>query len=229
MTADIYFGSNLSNIELDVLALKHVKPELRGLEAGLYQTKWFDYRHLHPVSATYLFAHHYQEQVRVIYAKTRDIEKAKDAKAFVTPDIFVLPELTAIVTARQAYDRIGMRYDFGIAYTFNRTCDRGWGYFPRPNQLYGEELLMDLSDAWHQRCVDSYQFVQESRFKMNRYVGHPDQIAHQEWALNQCTKRQHPHMLLSTLLKEQYVNPEIAARKLGVEVTQKAMKLVAAM
>lgn len=222
-----YFGSDLTIEQCEEIALLKVRPEYRMDESDLFLTKWFDYRHLHPVKATYLFTHEYRSRVREMYAKTRDVKKALTVKPIAQDDVFESVVWASMWRARQAYDRLGVRYGFGLAFTFNRCNDRGWGYFPRPNQLYGEELILDLRDAWKKHCRVILERVQHPRFTTDYYCGHPDQDHYQAWITDQCKVRAMPHMTLATLLRDKLVLEDVAVTRLGAEVVRKAKLLTA--
>jgi hypothetical protein len=65
MTCDSgYIGCDLSEDDYEItMATKWDKSLVRE-ELGLFSRKSFDYRHLHPVQATYYFAHVFVEQTR---------------------------------------------------------------------------------------------------------------------------------------------------------------------
>lgn len=220
-----YFGSELDLEEVEALALK-IHPRYRDREPELYRTKWFDYRHLPPVKATYLFDHYYRLAVAQMYAKTKDAAKVSEIKPFEHEDIFKCKEMLAMCRARQSFDHIGVRYPWGLNWVMSRCADRGWGYFPRPNQLYGGELLADLEEAWTRHCKEVYQDVLHPRFTNPYYRGHPDQMDYHRWLIQQCKVRSLPHMLLSTLLQQQKIPMEVALSELGPETVQKARRLI---
>ena len=216
---DSYYGARLSVEECEELAFFKIRPELRAAENSLYTSRWFDYRHLHPVQATYLFADHYKRAVQRWYAHTKDIETAHTVTPFKHEDVFQTTELTSIWLARQAFDRIGCRYDLGLDFALKRAGDRGWGYFPRPNQLYGSELLLDLADHWNWMCGEIFQ---EPKGAQGEHVTEMHQ-----WLIEQCKRRVNPERLLGTILSRGLL-PEHAAREaFEAGVVEKALKLSA--
>lgn len=202
-----------------------IRPESREDEADLYLTKWFDYRHFHPTQATYYFAHCYVQAVRRIYAKTRDVERAKTVEPFQNRDITQCPEFTACWLARKNFDRIGVRYDTALDFAFKRATDRGWGYFPRPNQLYGAELTADLTDYWQKLCTDVFQHGEHPRFLDENYCGHPDQDAHHQWLIAQVKRRAFPEGALGTLFAKKLLPQDIAAKAFTERVMKSARKI----
>lgn len=220
-----YLGASLTWDDCEMLALARISEPHRREEPSLFATKWFDYRHLHPVSATYMFAARYAEAVREIYAQTKDRDEAETAYTFSPDDVFLSRELIGFWIARQAFDRIGVRYEFGLRYVMTRFSTRGWRMFPRPNQLYSEELILDVRDAWAAECKNSLQIAKHERFSVANYIAHPDQISYQEWLLQQTQTREHAHRPLSRLLAENLVTPDVIKLVFGEALLNQAIKL----
>lgn len=222
--SSFYFGDNLTPDAYELIALRQISFALRDRESGLFAKKWFDCRHMAPAQATYLFAHEYQQAVRRLYASTRDVVTAAEKRAFEPDDIFKSSEATAMWRARQAFDALGCRYAWGLDFALKRSIDRGWHYFPRPNQLYAQDLLLDLRDAWVKHCVDIFEPVKGERFRIENFHDHPDQVALQTWLADQVKRRPRPQMLLSRLFKERLLSEALALKVFGEEVVQQAKR-----
>lgn len=183
-------GSNKTRGECESLALKCIAPEIRAREADLYLTKWFDYRLTTPVHSTYFYAHAYKIAARDYCRANKDMTRADGLKIFGHPDIFQTRDLTACTNARQALDRIGCRYEWALTWLQKRFSDRGWASFPRPNQLYSEELMMDVSDAWQEECRIALQIAHSPHFQIT--PGAPLQPVQREyttWLIGQVQLR----------------------------------------
>lgn len=210
---------------LEVLALTKVDPTLREAEAALYGRRWFDFRHLHPVEATRQFGAAYAAVVTESYRETKDLKTAEQVCSKINVDPMDSPFITAYWRARQGMDAISVPYDFGIRVAFKKTLSSGWKVFPRPNQLYGRELLMDILDAWKERCKATLQLSTIDRYRVEHYTGHPDQEAHQQWVIAQIRARGNPAFPLSRALQERLL-PEITAEKeFGAAVVRSAFAL----
>ena len=220
-----YLGAALTWDDCEMLAIARISEPHRRGEPDLFQTKWFDYRAIHPVAATYMYADRYAAAVRDIYAQTRDVDDAETITPFEPDDVFNCRELLGFWLARQALDRIGVRYEFALRYAMNRFALRGWHYFPRPNQLYTEELLLDVKDAWNEECKNSLQIAKHERFQTANYIAHPDQIAYQTWIMSQVVTREHQHRPLSRLLSEKLVTDDVVKIVFGEKVLKKAVAL----
>jgi len=60
-----------------LVAASRLEVDLLASEPGLMLTKWFDYRFLHPVAATKIFADAYVKAFRSAWARTQDLYEAE--------------------------------------------------------------------------------------------------------------------------------------------------------
>lgn len=230
-----YLGSTLTADECERIALVRIPPVYREREARLFSTKWFDYRSLHPVKATYLLAHLYVEAVRDIHAKTKDYLEAKAITAkdvlghedIFNPPATGMPIDMAFWRARQEFDGVGVRYDFALRFIMNRAADRGWHVYPRPNQLYTQETVLDVRDAWERHRKAVMQTASDPRFELDRYVGHPDQVAYQDWLIEECKRRSSPSSALSFCIRKKHLNAELALPHFGELAVREALRYAA--
>lgn len=226
MTQD-FNGKETHRGGCEALALQRVDPDIRDKEADLFSSKWFDLRLQHPVHATYFYAHCYREAARSYCRVNNDSERADSLKVFSDPDIFKTRELTACINARQALDRIGCRYEFALSWVQKRLSDRGWLSFPRPNQLYSEELLLDIRDAWSEECKVSLQIASDPHFRLTPGSPlQPVQCEYVDWLMGEVRFRGiDAWRPLSRLLAEQVITPEIVVAHFGAETLLRAVRL----
>jgi hypothetical protein len=221
------YGSALTPADCEMLALSRIDQSLRVAESLLYTRKWFDTRHLHPVQATYLFADEYRQAVRRAYAFQKDVRTLDTVKGFDVEGLFESRELTAMWRARQAYDAVGCRYSFALDAIMKRFCDRGWKVFPRPNQLYAEEIVLDVRDAWNRECKAITQLAKHDRFRSENYAGHPDQIAYQAWQIAQVNSRGgNRAMLVARLLQEHALSDRTVIAVFGPSALAQAQRFI---
>lgn len=215
--------SSLTNDDSWLIEVAKVPQELRDDEPELMQTRWFDYRDLLPAQATYAFAEQYDIAYREAYARTRDYRDAGKIRPIVTLDISEGSDFLSFWRARQAADKIGCKYDFYLRFVMNRFLERGWKYLPRPNQLYGEELVMDIADAWVEVLRCSLQLAMQPRFGAGEYVEHPDQDAYHLFLVEQIKKREHRYMLIARLVFKEGVLPvAVASRFFSIDDLNRA-------
>lgn len=224
-----FYGDSLTPDDCEAIVFAKIPVEVRVPEAEVMSQRWFDYRRMHPVHATYLWAHLYTGAVRDAYAKTKDRDGAATLQVLPAEDVFQTPFAVACWTARQRFDSIGVRYDFALRFCMNRFADRGWNVFPRPNQLYGEELILDIADAWKIECRASLQIAKDVRFRNDHFVGAPEQVAYREWLMDQVRQRcaipAESYRPLSRLFSEKVLLPEHALPVFGDKAVRKAMMI----
>ena len=215
-----YFGNNLSQREY-WMAEMAIHEQHREDEAGLQQSRWFDYRNMLPAQATYLFAAIYRQEYLEAYKRQVDI-RTVDQVCPLPPDVFKSGEITSIWLARREADRIGCKYEFYLRIAFARFAERGWKNLPRPNQLYAEELTLDIADAWRRRCREVLQLAESPFFACDAYVAHPEQDAYHAWVVGQIKMREHKHLALAHVLKNNVLPLELAGKEFGVDLIKRA-------
>lgn len=213
MQVNFYYGSGKSRDEYMRLALMKIPQALRDNEAELRQQRWFDYRHLTPAEATYLFAAEYRHAYVEAYKRQRDIRTAEHIRPFAPDDIFACKELNAMWQVRQAADSIGCKYDFYLRFVFDRFAQRGWRYLPRPNQMASEELVLDIRDAWHIECAASLQVAELALYRAAAYNDTPEQNQYYDWLCMQIMQRNHPHLALARVVYDEPILPATEAVK----------------
>lgn len=77
-----FYGSDKSWIECEGISLMMISANLRNKDAVYRHRKWFDYRGLHPVVCTYLFAHRFDQAYRAATAKAFDCKAGPYQGAF---------------------------------------------------------------------------------------------------------------------------------------------------
>jgi hypothetical protein len=195
MEDEDFFGKDLSKVEAESKAYEFVKLELLREEPELFQTKWFDYRLLHPTVATYYFGHCYTQAYKNAYQKTKCEDRGKYVRGFKGKDIFELSgiERTGFWKARQAADRIGCDYSFFIQEAMNFTLAKNWRALPRPQQLYSTDMIAFIDDKWIQK-LNSRIVVPKSLFfsRGEEFIGNVDQIDFQRFLAAQIKAKAHP-------------------------------------
>lgn len=128
-----FYGYNLELDQCDALMFTRWSSSSRKKEVGLFQDKWFDHRHLHPVKATYLFGHIFTQEVRKIIRTSIDNTPAIELRDGTYKDWFPLKKgdileppdteqamerwkrkTTALIKARQTADSLGIPYEFFV-------------------------------------------------------------------------------------------------------------------
>lgn len=149
------FGIDKSWVECEALRTQHIAPNLSELEPALFNSKWFDYRYLHPTQATYLFAHWYKDAMKRAMRRRTDLYKAAAWSVF--PKVKVVGEsgeflkkkavtldymdcsptyITGMWRARQAADKYGVPYQTFCAGALQFHEKQKWARYPLPTALY---------------------------------------------------------------------------------------------
>jgi hypothetical protein len=213
--------------EAEALTLATIPETHRIGEAELFRTKWFDYRLLHPAVATYYWAHCYREAMRRYCEMTVDRDFAQKVRAFQSDDVFLTREALACTIARQSLDGLGCRYEFALGFIMRRYIERGWRVFPRPNQLYSEELVMDIGDAWRVECSASLQLPASPYFRITgEGTVSPMQAEFLDWIAQQAKNRgPDHHRPVSRLLRERIMTPALATLYFETPEIERAMRI----
>lgn len=149
MLTEDYFGNNLTTDRYDALAVVAINEKFLKLESALFSSKWFDYRHLHPTQATYLFAHHYDLEYRKIYQRIRDQERGQYVKGTKGKDCMLKKEVSGFWKGRQNADRLGVPYGLYVGSIMKFLIeDNIWQRIPRPTHLYSAKVTEFMKDKW---------------------------------------------------------------------------------
>lgn len=220
-----FYGIELTDDECEMMALTSIHHLHLEDEAAAMQNKWFDYRLWPHIKATYYFAKCYEEAYRRFFAETRDLKTSRIVPVFNHTDPMQSRQSTNLHLARQAFDIAGIRYEFGIRFAMRRFQERGWRVMPRTNQLYGDEIIADMKEAWEEECRAKLQIPSNEYFKAENYCGDVIQKQYHEWLFDQINKRVHRYMTLGQVIYVDRVLPEdIAIEKYGAELISRAKR-----
>ena len=118
---DYYIGMEASALNADKFMLEYIDAAMRDEEESLYETKWFDYRPMHPFHATMYFVHRYHVLAAAVTEREVGAGPAAGLRAKAQKyDLRRLDGPRALATirafwkARQAADAIGCPYDVYI-------------------------------------------------------------------------------------------------------------------
>lgn len=159
------------------------RDDLRS-EPAVQNTKWFDYRFLPAVDATELFARAYTTSFRKKWRAYRDREEA-DRKRPLKLLFTDRSEFTSLWRARLVADSLGVPYEFFIDQAIDAAAGRNCRKFPRPNQLAHDFNLPRILAAWEQHRQTKVIFSSLPEYHSVNFRALPEQIAHQEWVVEQ--------------------------------------------
>lgn len=187
---DNRFGLDTGQDEAALIMAHWIKNEWQAVEGPLYRGKWFDYRFMNPVQATYLYAHEFVTAYKQAYATNIDSETARFVKPLDVEKMFVEPEqkqdetdksfrkrLTShkmrtvgIWRGRMVADAMGMPYPVYLEFAFHWNL-RYWQqrHLPRPQQLYSDLVVDRATESWEERQGAEFFYSTLPQYKNGLY------------------------------------------------------------
>jgi len=230
-------GINQSDKDYEILSAFFIHHELLLKESGLFSSKWFDYKIMHPYEATMHFMYYYMVMYSWYIRKSVDqgmahgacgFKKIKEKKVSRFKDFTELTpqEQIGLWTARQHADDIGCPYDFFLI-TANGWCEaRGRKNLLRPQQLYHKDLLPHIKDEWEQKKSRQIVFSDKDYYKHTSYRQDPVQNEHIRFVVEQVRKTRMPEFAIAmTVIKNSLVSPNLLSSVFGVDLSDKALKI----
>lgn len=217
-------GSDWTQEQCDALAIQFVPLQLMQGEAELFTTKFWDYRFLHPVQATQLFAHEYALAKKHAVERRTDIWVGRNMKGIKADCIFELAQrtITGFWKGRQMADRLGIPYDFYCEYAMLFADVARWENLPTATQLYSSSVPAHLQQtdyavsmvtyigrAWIDRCETFNGYATHPAYLAENFTGGQEQVEY----LNSMTDRvkcsNYPAAVLASLLEKGQINREL--------------------
>lgn len=182
-------GLALTPQRYDALTVEHIPAKYWARESELYKGKWWDYRIMHPLQATYHFVQAYRAAYKVAYARRTDSEAAKWIRVFQHDDFLegAPSTRTALWLARQQADEIGCPYTFFCNRAMHYAERRDWAMLPRPQAMYSTRPMYqsDLTIAqyverqWQERCRVEIMHAESDFYRVENFVNNVHQRQHQ--------------------------------------------------
>lgn len=182
-----------------IICAEKIRPVSLAPEARLMTLKWYDYRFMSPMAATMLFGDTYQKWFRRAIARTVDRNLAVNVRGIDLKNILSNPrQLTALWTARQHADELGIRYDEYLEFCFMFATNRRRKRLPQPNQLYFSEAsefawIQQLMNFWPERLFGGLVKLEDlTQYRMEFYRGLPSQDGYRRFILDLASKHTKP-------------------------------------
>lgn len=198
--------------DYETLTLLHIQPKYRRGESDLYGSKWWDYRPLHPMAATYRFAEAYKTAFKRSLMRRYDLYVGLNHKGLKHEDFTKCSRavVTGMWLARRMADRIGCPYEFYCNMAFQYVERRDWKFLPTPQQLYVETPMFDwdismvefVRQNWEQTLRDRVMYATDDFYCVERFTGNRHQLEHQSYLLNRTLHHPHRALLIYTLVYE---------------------------
>lgn len=204
----------------DALTVEHIPTQYWLRESELYAGKWWDYRPMHPLQATYHFVAAYKRAYQAAYARRADTESAKWLKVFAHDDFLegAASTRTALWLARQKADEIGCPYDFFCTRAMHYAERRDWSMLPRPQAMYSNKPMysddLTISQAverlWAKKCQAEFVYSTDEFYKQGEFVNNIHQRQHRQHLLARLRTDPNRTILTSSLIYDQGLLDEAA-------------------
>lgn len=196
----------------DALTVEHIPPKYWLKESALCKSKWWDYKIMHPMQATYHFVAAYKEAYKAAYGRREDTEQSRWLKVFAKEDFLegAASTRTALWLARQKADEIGCPYSFFCSRAMHYAERRDWTMLPRPQALYSDSPMFEsdktiaqvVEAAWHEKNKIEVVYSTDDFYKIDNYVLNIHQRQHQLALLERVRTAPNKALLLSSLIFE---------------------------
>lgn len=210
--------SEWSPVECDGLAIRFIPLKLLQEEAELNQTKFWDYRHLHPTQATEVYAKCYIAALKRAVSRRTDLWKGLMMKGMKTDTIYELEGriITGFWKGRQMADRIGCPYDFYCEHAMIFADKARMKFLPSSQQMYcvtvperlqGLPSLVEyIIERWVERSAHSSSYASTDAFLAENYAEGADQIDYVNFLLRKIRRSTMPAGVLVTALEKGQLN-----------------------
>lgn len=169
---------NRGAAEWDLFTLNNPGLNTTG-EAKLYESKWFDYRRMHPMRATFELIEEYCQSHRRQYARRFDVHEA--AALNLNPMLEGRHKLEAFWNARRKIDALGISYDYYCS-TAADLAERCWSHLCRPEDLGNSFIVTRVGEEWKEYTKVTFKFPKDPHFTWAHWKQTPDQLAWREFA-----------------------------------------------
>lgn len=223
-----FYGGNLGILNYEILTIQNFKHKETRTESELMASKWFDYRRLHPLQATYYFVKCYNDAYRDFYRKAVNADAAPFVRGIKDHDFLKAKEKTTFWRLRQVCDSVGLPYDFFLRFAMgrhNRIIGDGKVYAPRPTAFVkNDELFADAMLEWEGSLLASMRVAKDPYYRVSNFVGGRDQIDHEAFVIRQIANRRVPrYSLHAAMYLYDVVRVEEALRFFGESLVKEAL------
>ncbi|GAA0353159.1 hypothetical protein L9H26_19195 [Morganella psychrotolerans] len=226
------FMLSWSGLDKDTWVAENVGLSRVKAEAELFHSKWFDYRHLHPMDATILFAEAYKKEYAAIMGShgREDYRKAPFKTGLKRVPFIRLSKtnITSLWKARQKADELGVEYGYFISSILSIAAKREWRELPRPQHLWQDDLLEIFTDKHNRRKGTRLDGSLMDYFTTSMYSGDEIQKAHRKYILAQimdALPRKRYLMIFSAAFLAKYIDKQFFEMQFPNDY-RKACKLV---
>lgn len=213
-------GNEWSNVDCDGLAIRFIPIKLLQEEAALNETKFWDYRFMHPSQATQAFAEAYGAALKRAVSRRTDLWRGLMMKGLKKPMVFEQDarNITGFWKARQMADRIGCPYDFYCEQAMLFADKARMHFLPGPQQLYCQtvperleglpSMVEYIVERWVARIAHSAFYASSDAYLTDNYTEGDEQINYLNYLFGLINRSNCPEGVLVTILEKNQATPE---------------------
>lgn len=235
-----FFGRDWSCEECEWVALQVIDVKYHRKEGMLYRSKFWDYKMLHPIQATLLFAEHYKDALKMAISKQHDYYAGRNYKGLKRDNLLECGArvITGMHKARQVSDEYGIPYNFWCYRAMDYAMTVKLPHLPQPNMLYSrnpkgfEKISMvdSIVRDWASVQRDQVFLSRESFYTIDNYCSNRYQLEHQRYLINRIrASNAKPAMIAKYALEERLIFPELIQKEFGQSMLNQAKKFVSEM
>lgn len=233
-------GMDWTPLECDALSLKYIPLNLLQEEAELNNTKFWDYRFLHPAQATQVYAECYGAALKRAVSRRTDLWVGLNMKGLKKGIIFELSarSLNGLWRGRQMADRIGCPYDFYCEHAMQFADKARMTFLPTTSQMYTQtvperlkglpSLVEYVVERWVARTSHSAFYAAHDAYLADNYRGGQEQIKYLNWLFSKIKASSYPEGVLCTLMEKGQISREqvmFAFPRSGNDLIRRAVAL----
>lgn len=208
-----FAGAELNALMCDKFAIRKIDQDALVQDVDLFDTKWWDYRTMHPTQATLYFHHVFKTIAPTYVSKYVDMDVAKGYEIGITRNDLRLSKLATIRAfwkARQIADAIGVPYDVYIKvalqhfydnYRMFATTKSGKQNLPYPSQMASAMITEKVIKEWEAiKSSPGFSRLPESDLILGQDIWFRDDM--EKSIINQFKSKSNPRTHVANAIKK---------------------------
>lgn len=228
-----YIGQDWSAEECEEAYLFLTTEKLRACESELYSVKHWDYRLIHPLQATMLFAEHYKNAIKAAIIKRTDLYVGLNYKGLKHDNLLECSDRTiqGMIKARQTADENGVPYNIWCYQAMKFAMEVKLPFLPQPHMLYGKKpkgyenisMVDYILRAFMEAEKSQTFYAQDSFYNIDNYCSNPYQMQHQRHIVDRIEKSNVKVAAIAKIVFDlKLVFPEVIKRRFGEDMLLRA-------
>ncbi|MFA9261811.1 MAG: hypothetical protein ACEQSB_00425 [Undibacterium sp.] len=215
----------LSPLEDDLIVHKFIKPSLQKIEVELFRAKWFDYRHVTPLGATWRYIDIYGTVYRDFYRMRRDkrsaefitVPTADSVREGLSQNVpKTIKSFSSFWRGRQVADAIGMPYTEFLFNAFEaRLSYWSQAFLPNSAHMFGEMVAEKCQEKWLESQKTRLFLSDDPAYLIQNYQNTDAQNDYHEWLFTQASLRTQTPQLLARFINDDLLHIDKVGGRVG--------------